>query len=201
VQWQRVPIVSSAVRAKGFMGGEGCQVLRALVVSSHIHQPLLALMGTDVGGLYRTLDAGHTWAVAMVGFHSRGAASIAIDPCNASRVLAVGGNSNPYPQVNGLFLSEDAAGSWQHVLPRDEAHAAMEGPAVAFDPSSCSSDGKAQVAYYSTATDGVWATRDGGVSWRQVGMHVERTVSACLSQAASLCMPPNPSMQLVKFWG
>jgi hypothetical protein len=89
--WEAVPLVSEKIINNGFSGGEGCQVIQAIEID-HTDGTFL-LMGTDVGGIYRSIDGGKNWSPCNIGYHPRGNAGFAIDPNNNKRALAVGGNS------------------------------------------------------------------------------------------------------------
>jgi hypothetical protein len=147
--WQQLPIVTQTTLNAGFRGGEGGQVIRSLAISSS--DPNFLMMGTDVGGLYRSLNGGQRWEPCNVGWHTRGANAFAIDPRNANRVLGAGGNSIDWKVgevgVNGLYLSTDKASSWKHVLPMPEAH----GGSIAFDAGSFdAARGFCTVAYFAS---------------------------------------------------
>lgn len=110
--WIPVPLVTKELKEKGFSGGEGCQW--PLYITTSLSEPGLGFMGTDVGGMYRTLDGGKNWAMSTVGIYSSAANGICIDPFNSSRVLCVGCNST-YWDVNGIYLSTDKGESWKEV--------------------------------------------------------------------------------------
>ncbi len=110
--WIPVPLVTKELKAKGCSGGEGCQW--PLYITTSLSEPGLGFMGTDVGGMYRTLDGGKNWAMSTVGIYSSASNGICIDPFNSSRVLCVGCNST-YWNVNGLYLSTDKGESWKEV--------------------------------------------------------------------------------------
>ena len=175
--WARVPIRSAAIANKGLLGGEGCQVVRTLASAGAANASVL-LMGTDVGGVYRSLDGGNTWHVAMVGWNSRGSTGFAFDPHNASHVLGIGGNSGDNSGANGMHVSFDTASSWAFVQPVADAVACLDGEAVAFDPSSYdASVGMSLTAYYSSSA-GLWRSDNGGVTWRVINQYM---FGACLA--------------------
>lgn len=85
--WEPVPLVAGEFRKPGQIGGEGAQWPRSLAVDP---TGKTVMLGIDVGGIYRSLDAGNRWEPANVGYSPRGAAAIAFDPNNPLRVIAIG---------------------------------------------------------------------------------------------------------------
>jgi hypothetical protein len=173
-QWEALPIVTKATLEAGFKGGEGGQVIRSLAISSS--DPNFLMMGTDVGGLYRSLNGGQRWEPCNVGWNARGANAFAIDPRNPNRVLGAGGNSIDWKVgdigVNGLYLSTDKASSWKHVLPMPEAH----GGSIAFDAASFdAARGFCTVAYFASPKSGIWKTLDGGTNWKQTSAQLSNS--------------------------
>ena len=112
--WEAVPLVSEKIVNNGYSGGEGCQVVQAIEID-HTDGTFL-LMGTDVGGIYRSIDGGKNWSPCNIGYYPRGNAGFAIDPNNNKRALAVGGNSTEN-QSHGLYLTTNQGASWKQVLP------------------------------------------------------------------------------------
>ena len=165
--WKPIPLVSKQARAAGFIGGEGAQVPRDLVISSA--DPNFLLLGIDVGGLYRTLDGGKRWEPANVGWNARGCNNLAVDPRNSARVLGVGGNSMDWSVngvgVHGVYLSVNKAASWKQVLPMPDG---LEG-SIAIDPASYKADlGFCPLVYFASRSQGIWKSQDGGLTWKQV---------------------------------
>lgn len=111
--WQAVPLVTAEVLAQGYTGGEGCQW--PIYISTSASDPDLAFMGTDVGGVYRTLDGGKNWELTTIGLYASGGCGMEVDPKNANRVLLIGANST-YHGVNGIYLSTDKGDTWEGVF-------------------------------------------------------------------------------------
>ncbi len=113
--WQAVPMISQEMIDRGIVeGGESCQATASFVISS---DSTLAFLGTDCGGLWRSLDGGHHWSIAGIGLDAAGACGIAIDPMNKDHVIIVGCNTGN-ARSNGLFVTYNAAGQceWEKVL-------------------------------------------------------------------------------------
>ena len=167
--WQKMPLLSPAAAAAGIApGGEGAQWPRGPVVVS-TSDPDFLLLPIDVGGVYRSLDAGRHWDLAMTGWNARGANGFAIDPQNPDHVIGIGGNSMDWKpewganSPNGLYLSLDRAANWKQVLTINPAL----GGAVAFDESSYDSKQHAcTVAYFASYDLGLYRSQDGGATWK-----------------------------------
>ncbi|MEK0316630.1 hypothetical protein [Cohnella sp. 56] len=71
----------------------------------------------SLGGAYRSTDGGAHWEPANIGLNAGGLMGIAIDPTNASRALASGGNSSP-ASWNGLYLTTDKGLAHQFASPK-----------------------------------------------------------------------------------
>ena len=170
VPWQKMPLLPSEAKQAGVApGGEGGQWPRWEIAVSQ-SDPNFLLFPIDVGGVYRSLDGGAHWNLAMQGWNARGANGFAIDPKNADHVLGVGGNGQDWganwgPSPHGVYLSNDRAATWTQKL------AVLDGMngLVAFDPSSFDAAKKqCLVAYYASNARGLFRSDDGGAAWRAV---------------------------------
>ncbi|BCM94419.1 hypothetical protein IAD21_06326 [Abditibacteriota bacterium] len=168
--WVKMPLLPPQAKAAGvFPGGEGSQWPRGPVVISQ-SDPNFLLLPIDVGGLYRSLDGGAHWNIAMTGWSARGANGFAIDPRNSSHVLGIGGNgmdwgANWGQSPHGVYLSDDKADSWEQVL------AVLDGVGgvVTFDPMSFDAAKKQCMrAYFLSAKSGLFRSEDGGRKWTGV---------------------------------
>ena len=134
---------------------------------------------TDVGGVYRSLNGGATWAVSMVGWSARGGSAFALDPFNASRAIGYGGNSNPAGSANGLYFTSDYAGSWSQSLTLVDPCPSLDGAALAYDPSSYSPSVEGcAVAYACAASAGLLRSVDAGSSWQVVNASLQFCIVA-----------------------
>ncbi len=134
----------------------------------------------DVGagsGMYRSTDAGHSWAALGLAA-TRHIAAIAVDRRDANVVLvaALGHLFGPGPD-RGVYRSEDGGKTWQRTLFVDESTGAVD---LAVDPAD------PDVVYAATWTvrvwpwlsyftpiegegSAIWRSTDAGRSWRQLG--------------------------------
>ena len=181
-EWQYNGWRNQAQKEAGLVGGEGGQWPQALAVSADAS---LLMMGTDVGGLIRSENGGQRWQQANAGYTPRGNCAIAIDPNNADRVIAVGGNSLPSlgDQVyHGIYLSDDRGKSWKIVQEANICGYRDTREQLVWDPTSNNGSGSSQIAYWSRAdtafcqnlgeeadvAPGLYKTTDGGENWTRV---------------------------------
>ncbi len=179
-QWEELTITDERLKERGYLSVAGAQWFRSMAIAPGDGD--FMLWGTDVGGLFRTLDGGANWEPANVGYDSRGTSALAIDPNNSDRVVAVGGNSAAHP-FNGIYVSSDRAASWERAMEVDQSANREVGRAsLAFDASTRDESlGGSRVVYWSQpATDvpmfgatttvpgGLWRSEDGGTSWAHV---------------------------------
>jgi len=169
--WEKMPLLSPAAAAAGiFPGGEGGQRARGPVCLSP-SDPDFLLLPTEEGGVYRSMDGGQHWDLAMAGWNARGANGFAIDPQNSRHIIGIGGNVTSWNAAwstnspNGLYYSDTRARDWRQVL----GVLPGTGGAVAFDPSSFNpSKAACQVAYYASHELGLFRSDDGGLTWAKV---------------------------------
>lgn len=159
-QWEAVPLVTQAQRNSGNTGGEGCQVCLALAIDSTGN---FLLMGTDVGGIYRSLNGGTNWEPCNVGYKPRGGAGAAIDPHNSNRCLMAGADSGSRAW-HGLYLSTNQGASWQSVLALNYQGHRDYRDQIAYDPGSLAG-GMSTVVYYSGLSGGLYKSVNGGLNW------------------------------------
>lgn len=154
-RWQAVPMVDRSLREAGYAGGEGGQWINCIATGGRDGK--CVLMGNDVGGVYRSLDAGRTWTPATVGLDTRGALAIAFFPRHPDRALLVGTAG----KSSGLFLSDDAGASWRQVLKKRQRLAHDYRTQIGFVPGT-------DRVYWATADDGLYRSEDGTSQWVRV---------------------------------
>lgn len=177
--WQEVPLISRELIDAGYSGGEGCQLVNNI---SFGNDGKLAFLGTDVGGIYKSVDGGSNWYPCTVGFTANGATSIVVDPKNNNKVLCVGASSG-YDDSNGILLSTDAGESWSLVFNGSQ----MEGSVgwhgdmriqIAYDETSYDADlGYCKTVYWSRENNtnnsdnnhpAIYKSTDGGYTWQEL---------------------------------
>lgn len=181
--WEPVPFISKQLRDMGFKGGEGCQASATIVYDNADGKT--AYFGTDVGGVYKSVDGGETWFPCNFDLDACGANHISVDPNNINRVLLVGCNSG-YHTANGLYLTEDGE-RWDYVFKAEKDFVGMIGihndyrHQIAWDKSSNDEKiGGSAVAYWSREDyttesksgmynhPAIYKTADGGKTWTEL---------------------------------
>lgn len=176
--WEAVPMISKELRDAGFGGGEGCQAV-LYVYYAPTEDGQLAFMGTDVGGIYKSVDGGDSWYPCSVGFQASGATGFACDPMNTDRVFCVGTNAGGhYP--NGLWLSEDAGETWNGVYNVGTCGFRDVRNQIGFDTTTYNEElGYSMTVYWarekttsgsneSENAPGIYKSVDGGYTWRML---------------------------------
>jgi photosystem II stability/assembly factor-like uncharacterized protein len=165
--WQAVPLVSKAILSHGQQGGEGCQVVQA-IEADHTDGSFL-LMGTDVGGIYRSNDGGQHWVPCNIGYSARGNIGFAIDPNNPNRALAVGANSTSN-NSHGIYLTTDRGASWTQVLAMGtySGYRSFKDKIEFVKNSFDSAAGYSSLAFWSSPAGGIFRSLNGGTNWTKV---------------------------------
>ena len=173
--WIAVPLVSAAQRAGGIApGGEGCQYPQTIAIDATSGE--FILFGTDVGGVYRSVNGGKSFSPCDMGFHAQSACAFAMDPKNPDRVLAIGDNAGgDYYEYDGVYLSTNRGASWRHVLPKLNKLNEKGREQTAFDPASYDTKlGYCAVAYWAEEGNAkepggrLYKSRDGGETWTEI---------------------------------
>jgi photosystem II stability/assembly factor-like uncharacterized protein len=165
--WQNVQIVGG-----GFVDG----------VIFHPSAPGVRYARTDMGGAYRWDDPTHRWQpildwIPYKDLNLMGIESIAIDPSDPNRVyLACGTYTNPSTPNGAILRSSDRGKTFQRTdVPfkfGGNEDGRGNGERLAVDPQ----DGG--VLYLGTRHDGLWRSRDHGVTWARVASFPDVTEAA-----------------------
>ncbi len=169
--WVKMPLLTPEAAAAGVSpGGEGGQWPRGPVTISG-RDPDFLLLPIDVGGVYRSLDGGRHWNLAMAGWNARGGNGFAIDPENPDHVLGIGGNGMDWDAAwsrnspNGIYRSTDRAATWTQEM----SFCSGTGGALAFDPTSIDPARLGcATAYFASGGLGLFRSDDGGSHWQAV---------------------------------
>lgn len=178
VNWQPVALVSAAQKPSVKIGGEGAQWGRAVAMDN---SGQFMLWGTDVGGLFRSLNGGQTWEPCNVGYTPRGTAGLAIDPNNSKRVLSIGANSVTTDQQHGVWISTDGASSWRQTFKANISGSHDNREQLAFDASNYDQENqRTRYVYWSRVADdqpmwgdvdlhpALYKSSDGGETWAEM---------------------------------
>jgi photosystem II stability/assembly factor-like uncharacterized protein len=170
---------------------------RVCAVAGVRGRPATFYFGSTGGGVWKTTDAGTSWEpISDRDFTTGSVGAIAVAPSDPN-VLYVGtGESQIRGNVaagDGVYRSTDAGRSWINVGLRETRHISR----VAVHPRNPDTVYVAALghAWGPNPERGVYRSRDGGKSWRQVLFVDSRT------GAADLAMDPaNPRILYAAFW-
>jgi photosystem II stability/assembly factor-like uncharacterized protein len=157
--------------------------------------PLTYYAATASGGVWKSIDAGHTWKPIFDDQPTSSIGSIAVAPSDPNVVYIGTGEANIRGNVApgaGIFKSEDAGKTWKHVWKQVGQTGTMAvhptNPDIAF----------AAVlghAFGPNAERGIYRTTDGGKTWQKVLYKNDET------GASDVCLDPNnPRIVFAGFW-
>ncbi len=171
---------------------------RVTAVAGVAQDPYTYYFGATGGGVWKTENAGTTWANVSDGFFETGTVgALAVAPSDPNVVYA-GMGEEPVRGVttaagDGVYRSTDAGKSWTHVGLEATRHIS----AIAVHPKNPDLVyvGAQGNQYKDTPERGVYRSADGGATWKLV-LHVSDGAGV-----SSLSMDPtNPRILYAAFW-
>src|SRR5450755_1456715 len=143
---------------------------RVTTVTGVPSQPYTFYMGSTGGGVWKTTDAGHTWANVsdgQIAVGSMGAVEVSLS--NPDVIYAGTGSSKIRSNVSigrGIYKSTDAGKTWAFIGLRDVGQIAT----VRVHPSNPDMVWVAALGnpFADNAERGVYRTADGGKTWQKV---------------------------------
>jgi len=195
------------VHWRAVFDSEPAQAIGALAMAPSAHNVLWAGTGetffirsmTALGnGVYRSTDAGRSWQ--HMGLDSTGRiARIVIDPANPDVVLvcALGRAYGP-EQQRGVYRTADGGRTWARVLFVDPNTGCSD---LAIDPGDPNTlfagmwqfEVKTWHLQSGGPGSGLWASRDGGVTWKRLVGHGLPDAKHIVGKVAVAVAPSNPN--------
>jgi photosystem II stability/assembly factor-like uncharacterized protein len=126
--------------------------------------------GSAGGGVWRSTDGGQNWAPMWHDQPTLNIGSLALDPTNTNLVYCGTGEANLSADSHagvGLFRSLDGGINWQILALSESAGIPSRIGAIAIDPHNANHIRIGGVAHSSTGRDGMYVSRDGGVTWNR----------------------------------
>ncbi len=158
--------------------------------------PDIYYVGAAGGGVFKSVDGGHTWKQVFGKEPTSSIGAIALDPENPQAVWVGTGEANIRNDLidgRGVFMSPDGGQSWKFMGLGDAGQISS----VIVDPSNSNIVyvGVVGHAWGPNTERGVFKTTDGGKTWKKV-LYVDDTTGV-----ASLVMSPgNPNVLFAAMW-
>ncbi len=143
---------------------------RSYAVAGNASQPDTFYMGSVGGGVWKTVNAGHTWfPIADQGIPIGSIGAIAVAPSDPNVVYVGTGEPDIRSQHSygiGMFKSTDAGKTWKEIGLEDSRQIGR----IVVDPNSPNLVYVAALGhvYDSNPTRGVFRSTDGGAHWKKV---------------------------------
>jgi len=142
---------------------------RTVAITGIPSQPNVFYMAPNNGGVWKTTDAGRTWAPIFDSQPTGSIGAIALAPSNPSIIYVGSGEGLRRPDLSvgdGIYKSTDAGASWQHLGLRD----AQQIGSIIVDPKDPNRLFVAAVGhpYGPNAERGVFRSLDGGQTFEKV---------------------------------
>jgi len=139
-------------------------------------QPNVFYVGQVDGGVWKTTDAGRTWAPIFDGEDTQSVGAIAVAASDSNVVYVASGKGcigRNLSVGDGMYRSSDAGKTWVHLGLRD----GEQFPALAVDPTNADRVFAAVLGhpYGPNAERGIFRSEDGGKTWAKVLYKDERT--------------------------
>lgn len=158
----------------------------------------ILFVGSSVGGVWRSLDAGKNWDVVFEEPGALSIGSIDISKSNPNVIYVGTGEANASATSgaffgNGMYKSTDSGDSWEHIGLSESHHIgrviiAPENPDHVFVA-------VAGALYNKSEDRGLYRTLDGGETWDRV-LHVSDSTS-CIDVVMN---PDNPDILFASTW-
>src|SRR6516165_2725224 len=159
-------------------------------------RPNLFYIGVNNGGVWRTTDAGRTWAPLFDDQPTGSIGAVAVAPSNPEILYVGSGEGLQRPDLStgdGVYKSTDGGKTWKHLGLRD----GQQIPAILIDPRDPDRVFVAVLGhpYGPNAERGVYRTTDGGTTWQRVLYKDEDTGAVALAFD-----PADPQMVYAALW-
>ncbi|HYL64937.1 MAG TPA: hypothetical protein VE077_20165 [Candidatus Methylomirabilis sp.] len=164
---------------------------RALAVTGVRGQPDVYYFGSVGGGVWKTNDAGRTWKPIFDGQPVASIGAIAVAASNSNVIYVGSGEADMRSSIsmgNGMYKSTNAGKTWTHIGLEDSRQIAR----IVIDPNDPDTVYVAALghAYGPNKERGIFRSRDGGQTWKQILFKDEDT------GATDLAMKPGDSKTL-----
>ena len=174
-KWIPVPLTTKVQNIAGVTGGEGFQMVMAIVYAPS--NPNIVYAGSDTSQVWKSMDGGRNWKKpANSGFDANGARSLFVYPKNENLVLAAGflgaervrirDDANPR---QGIFRTDNGGHSWEFV--HNTAFYKQDSTGELFVADSRTNNRHQIKVYAGTYAAGLIQSDDGGMTWDQVGFN------------------------------
>jgi photosystem II stability/assembly factor-like uncharacterized protein len=169
---------------------------RVDAVSGAPGRPREFYFGSVNGGVWKTINAGRTWAPVFDAQPVASIGALAVAPSNPDVIYVGSGESSLRDSVgygNGVYKSTDAGKSWTHLGLADTQHIGK----VAVDPRNPNTVFVAAIGHFYGAHPerGVYRSKDGGSTWQKV-LYKNDSVGA-IDVAID---PVNPQIVFASLW-